>query len=78
LNFKDAFQMVMEIHEECGDKNLWGNMRDQLRNDSERFKNFGEWESRLNSRTDISDDDRWDIECMLGSVAVLFALMGKV
>lgn len=77
MNFKDAFELVNEIHEECGDKNGWRNLREQLSDDTKRFSTYKDWRYNLNMRTDISQDLGWEMECFTGSINVLFALMNR-
>lgn len=76
LDFKEAFDMIMGIHEECGDRQGWLNQREQLNDDVKHYKSFNHWQENLNRRTNISDDKKWDMECFSGSIAILFLLMG--
>lgn len=76
MEFKEAFNMVKGIHSTLGDSNF-ANWWDEAKSAVEKYNTFTEWVNSLPYRTDLSDDDRWDIEIFEDSFKVLFALMGK-
>jgi hypothetical protein len=75
MTFKEAFELVYEIHKQTGDRDAWAQARERLKNDTEKCKSFKEWQSKMHTRSDISDDERWDFDCIDSSVEVLFALI---
>ncbi|MFV8250222.1 hypothetical protein [Bdellovibrio bacteriovorus] len=78
LDFKTAFKIVMNIHEQCGDHMSWNNCREMVQEDVKRYESFADWESRRHHRTDRSQDQQWMLEEMDASIEAVFALMGKI
>lgn len=75
MEFKDAFKLVYGIHHQSGDRNGWQNHRERLQKDIHKYKTFDEWDSKKNGRTDLSNDEKWDLEGFDASIEVLFKLI---
>ena len=75
MQFKQAFSLVSAIYKEIGGPEVWSQFREEFESGTRKHKTADEYLNRLNSRTDISQDDVWDIQCVDGGLQVLFALM---
>ena len=65
------------LNEFAGNSNMFQQYKFEIIDDLEKFKNHEEWLERLNSRTDISDDLRWELECLVDTMQLCFVLIGK-
>ena len=65
------------LTEFSGNSNMFQQCKLEIIDDLERFKNHKEWLERLNNRTDISDDLRWELECLVDTMQLCFVLIGK-
>lgn len=74
MKFQEAFELILGLHEQCGDSSGWLICREEARNSTQNFASYENWLTRLPLRTDISDDLRWDLECFNESFKLLFAL----
>lgn len=74
MEFKDAFTMLKDLHEQNGDRDIV-NMRPEFELATKRYKTFDEYANALNSRSDLSQDMKWEIECWIETLRVLFKLM---
>jgi hypothetical protein len=77
MEFKEAFALLVDLHDQNGDRS-WNNHRDEAQQAVRVYPKYSDWQNNLHSRTDISQDYKWDVECFETSFKVLFALMGKV
>jgi len=75
--FKEAFELVRNFYSYCDShsKDMWSNFMDELESAVAKYKTAEKYKSELYRRTDLSDDDRWEIESLEGGVDILFALM---
>lgn len=78
MDFKTAFKLVFNLHEQHGDHHGWSNLREEAEYATNKYKNTKEWLDDMYRRTDLSQDAKWELECFDESFAVLFALMGKL
>ena len=75
MNFKQAFKLILGIHEQCGDKYSWMNCKEMLEEDTRKYTSFHDWRQNQYRRTDRSQDQQWMLEEMDASTEVLFSLM---
>ncbi len=77
MEFKDAFRLILGMHEQCGDHHGWNNLRQQLEVEVSKFKSFQRWQSNIHMRSDLSDDIRFMLEDHDASIEILFKLVSK-
>lgn len=77
LSFKDAFEMLKDLHEQNGDRSIV-NMKEEFELGTRRYNSYKQYDSSLSGRTDISQDMKWEVECWSETLKVLFQLMGKI
>lgn len=75
--FKEAIQLLRDLHDGCGDRTAIDFCYDEMKLAVEDYDNFEEWQRDISHRSDVSDDQRWEFECHEASFAILFAMVGK-
>lgn len=76
MTFNEAWKLVKGIHDQNGDSSF-DDFRYELQASIEKAGNYKDWRWNLQTRTDLSQDYKWDCECFDESFKVVFALMGK-
>lgn len=76
MDFNKAWDLILNIHLQNGDKDFYS-FKDELKSSIEKSKTYMDFRSDIASRTDLSQDYKWDIECFSESIIAVMALMGK-
>jgi len=76
MNIEEAGKLVAAIHQQNGDTDFehWFS---EFKNSFARFDSYDKWSNDVQHRTDISQDQKWELECFSESFVVLFALLTK-
>lgn len=75
MQFKQAFSLVNGIYNSMGDHSMWSRFKEEFERGTRDFKTSDEYMNNLNRRTDLSQDEVWDIQCVEDGLRVLFPLV---
>lgn len=69
-----AWKLVMGIHSQNGDRDF-DEFKDKLIGSFASFASFDLWCNYHQSRTDLSDDYKWELQCFEESFRVVYSLV---
>lgn len=61
-----------------GDNQTWIGIRDEVRKGLSKFEHDYEFTNWINGRTDLSQDQKWNVESSISLVEVAFELNNKL